>query len=77
VERPGGRNVCLFSEGSFHQIHDSLATPGRERWATFNAEYAAIFGHDYQAPAYRTLYFGEAREKAVSFASQSNSKTGQ
>jgi len=67
VARPHARNVCLLSEGSFHQTHGGIATSGRVQWATFESEYRAIFGRGHVQPAYERLYFGAVRPKAVRF----------
>jgi hypothetical protein len=52
VCREGARNVCLLSEGSFHQTHGGVATSGKIKFDAFNAEHRQIFGRDYLSPAY-------------------------
>lgn len=72
VTRPGGRNVCLLSEGTFHQVHGASATTGTTAgWATLNAEHREIFGRDCERPVYETLYFGPVRPEAARFVRQS------
>lgn len=65
--RPGARNVCLLSEGTFHQVHGGIATSGRVGWAEFDAEHQAIFGRPFTTPAYDTLYYGTARPEVARF----------
>jgi len=71
VRRPGARNVCLLSEGSFHQTHGGIATSGRVRWEGFAKEYAAIMGRPFRESVYDCLYAGRLRQKAVRFLIQS------
>lgn len=72
VTRPGGRNVCLLSEGTFHQVHGGSATTGTMAgWETLNAEHREIFGRDCERPVYETLYMGPVRPEAARFARQS------
>jgi glycosyltransferase involved in cell wall biosynthesis len=74
VMRPAARNVCLLSEGSFHQTHGGVATSGKVRWEKFVAEYESIFGRGYREPLYDRLYAGRIRPKAVRFLMQSLSQ---
>lgn len=67
--RPNAYNVCLLSEGTFHQTHGGVATSGKIGFDVFASEYRAIFDCDYQAPAYSTVYRGAIRPKARRFAS--------
>jgi glycosyltransferase involved in cell wall biosynthesis len=67
VTRPNARNVCLLSEGSFHQTHGGVATSGRVGWETFESEYRTILGRPYQQPAYDRLYYGAVRPRAARF----------
>jgi hypothetical protein len=69
--RPGARNVCLLSEGSFHQVHDGVATSGRMTWDDFDAEHRQTFGEDFPLPVYDTLYFGGVRPEAARFLEES------
>jgi hypothetical protein len=71
VSRPDARNVCLLSEGTFHQVHDAVATSGKTTFDLLAAEYKEIFGHPYTPPVYDTLYHGRPRMGAVRFISQS------
>lgn len=59
--RTNARNVCLFSEGTFHQVHGGVATSNLLSWDHFSAEYQGVFGHPYEPPTYETLYFGRPR----------------
>ena len=59
--RPAARNVCLLSEGSFHQVHGGIATSGRSTWDDFGAEHRRIFGVDWERPIYESLYSGRIR----------------
>lgn len=61
VCRPNGINICLLGEGTFHQVHDSIATSGKRPWATFDSEYRSIFGKAYSKPLYDAVYFGAPR----------------
>jgi hypothetical protein len=74
VCRSGARNVCLLSEGSFHQTHGGIATSGKTKFDIFNAEHRNIFGRDYWLPVYDTLYHGQIRPEAVSFLRSSLEK---
>lgn len=71
VKRSGARNVCLLSEGTFHQTHGGIATSGRVRFESFAAEYTSILGRRFQEPVYDRLYAGRIRPKAVRFLTQS------
>lgn len=68
VGRPGAQNVCLLSEGTFHQVHGGIATSGKTTWAALSSEYRAIFGRDYGRRVYPTSYFGQIRPAAQRFA---------
>jgi hypothetical protein len=74
VCRDDARNVCLLSEGSFHQIHGGIATSGKMKFDAFNAEHREIFGRDYWCPVYDTLYHGLIRPEAVRFLQSSLDK---
>jgi hypothetical protein len=67
VTRPEGRNVCLLSEGTFHQVHGGIATSGKVKWQDFDREHHAIFGQFYRRPAYDTLYSGKPRRGMAPF----------
>ena len=70
VGRPRARNVCLLSEGTFHQVHGGSATSGaapEER----HAEHRRIFGRGFEMAAYGTLYFGRVRPSAAKFLRES------
>jgi hypothetical protein len=76
VCRDGARNVCLLSEGSFHQTHGGVATSGKIKFDAFNAEHRGIFGRDYWFPVYNALYYGQIRPEAVQFLRSSLDKHG-
>lgn len=67
VCRDGARNVCLLSEGSFHQTHGGVATSGKIKFDAFNVEHRQILGRDYRPPVYDALYYGQIRPEAVQF----------
>lgn len=69
--RPGARNVCLLSEGTFHQVHGGIATSGGRSWDELTAEHREIFGRELSRPDYERLYFGEVRPEAERFLRQS------
>jgi hypothetical protein len=71
VTRPAARNVCLLSEGTFHQVHGGIATSGASGPAQFAAEYEAIFGHPHEVPDYERLYLGPMRPRARRFYDES------
>jgi len=71
VTRSNARNVCLLSEGTFHQFHSGIATSGRTPPSKFADEYEAIFGRPYVRPNYDTFYFGSPRPAAKRFVQQS------
>ena len=74
--RSGGRNVCLLSEGTFHQVHGGVATSGRQGFGDLNAEHLAIFGSDFELPTYESEYFGSVRPAARAFLDLSLAKAG-
>lgn len=54
-----GDPVTLLGEASFHQIHGGASTNSpTPRWAEFQAEYAAIHGHEWRQPEYRSRFWG-------------------
>jgi hypothetical protein len=69
--RPGARNVCLLSEGTFHQVHGGIATSGKMNWDDFGAEHRSIFGQDYQQPTYESLYYGRLRPETRRYLDES------
>lgn len=71
VTRPQARNVCLLSEGTFHQVHGGIATSGASGPAQFAAEYEAIFGHTHEVPDYERIYVGPLRPRAQRFYDES------
>ncbi len=71
VARPNARNICLLSEGTFHQSHGGAATSGKVPRETFEAEYRQIFGQEPGTPPYDTLYSGKVRPGADRFIIES------
>jgi hypothetical protein len=71
VTRAGALNVCLLSEGTFHQVHRGAASTGGTPLARFGDEYQAIFGRPYHLPIYQAVYLGPPRPAAVRFLSES------
>jgi hypothetical protein len=67
VKRDGARNVCLLSEGTFHQFHGGISTSGRVGWDALNDDYRSVFGRDYALPEYETLLLGPVRPEARPF----------
>lgn len=65
--RTNARNVCLLSEGTFHQTHGGIATSGRVPWQKFQDEHTEIFTRPYELPVYERLYYGSVRPKAARF----------
>jgi glycosyltransferase involved in cell wall biosynthesis len=59
VGRPRSTNVCLLSEGTFHQVHGGITTSESfdESRGLFNEEYQAIFGEECCSPSYDFLLY--------------------
>ncbi|MGH9380116.1 MAG: glycosyltransferase [Thermoanaerobaculia bacterium] len=71
VTRPRARNVCLLSEGTFHQVHGGVATSRPWGYHPFEVEYREATGEDFEPPAYEALYLGAPRPSARRFLRQS------
>ncbi len=71
VMRPGARNVCLLSEGTFHQVHGGVTTSGIQTRDELQAEHRRIFGRDLERPMCDALYLGPVRPEAARFLRQS------
>jgi glycosyltransferase involved in cell wall biosynthesis len=67
VTRPSARNLCLLSEGTFHQVHGGIATSGKSDWGAFNREFEAIYSRPFAMPNYEALLVGRPRRKARRF----------
>jgi glycosyltransferase involved in cell wall biosynthesis len=69
VTRPGSSNVCLLSEGTFHQMHGGMTTSGSsaESKEAFYEEYRAIFGEDYCSPSYDSLFYCHGEMEFLKF----------
>ncbi|MCO5164448.1 MAG: hypothetical protein M9939_25495 [Mesorhizobium sp.] len=65
ITRRRARNICLLSEGTFHQVHDSVSVSGDSKWSLLDGEYQDIFGRSYKVPDYSCLYFGKPRPAVV------------
>ncbi|MEX0345395.1 MAG: hypothetical protein AB3N20_10770, partial [Rhizobiaceae bacterium] len=65
VTRESALNICLSSEGTFHQVHGGAATSNPERIKAYFEEYAKIFDRSYQLPEYETMIHGWPREAAL------------
>ena len=76
VTRPKARNICLLSEGTFHQVHDAVATSGRVKWDVMAREYETIFGYPYKPRPYDVLYQGRPRPGMNRFLRQSLHEPG-
>ncbi|MBC2777498.1 methyltransferase domain-containing protein [Parasphingopyxis marina] len=58
----GSEVIMLLGEGTFHQFHGGVATNSAvSKFSTYNAEYAAIRGHDYQLPPVTPKFYGSLR----------------
>jgi hypothetical protein len=55
--RPRAVNICLLSEGTFHQVHGGIATSRVAAAEKLEAEYKQILGEDRRRPDYATLYY--------------------
>lgn len=71
VTRPRARNICLLSEGTFHQVHDAVTTNGKTPYEQLDRDYAAIFGDSFRRPTYRALYAGMPHPRIRRFVEQS------
>jgi hypothetical protein len=67
VTRPNARNVCLLSDGTFHQVHGGVATSGKVEFETFNREHLKILDREYTVPDYERLHYGKVRPSAMRF----------
>jgi len=57
--------VTLLGEASFHQFHGGVTTRPGDTWSPLDAEYQAIYGHNfemYRLPWPRTDFLGQIRE---------------
>ena len=71
VTRKNGINVCLLSEGSFHQIHGGIATSKKINFETMHDEYLAIMGKTYRHPKYDMLLSGPLYPEIADLYTQS------
>ena len=67
VTRKKARNICLLSEGTFHQVHGGASTSNAVPREAFRQEYRQIFGHRLKAPKYETLYYGNGEMEFARF----------
>jgi glycosyltransferase involved in cell wall biosynthesis len=67
VTRPGAVNVCLLSEGSFHQVHGGAATSRTYTPEYFREEYRSLFDREHRRPDYRSFYFSGGGKEYVRF----------
>jgi hypothetical protein len=66
VKLPGAVVITLLGEGTFHQVHGGVSTNSNgDLHPLFWAEYEAIRGSPFQAPAYRSRYLGAAPHPAA------------
>lgn len=65
VTRPGGLNICLLSEGTFHQVHGGAATSNPDKSPAMFAEYEQIFGEPFRTEDFDTMFYGRPRAQAV------------
>jgi glycosyltransferase involved in cell wall biosynthesis len=64
--RPGAVNICLLSEGTFHQVHGGVAT-SRGPSEDFDAEYEGILGEERRPPDYETFYYPSGGQEFIRF----------
>ena len=65
-ELPGSQLVILLGEGSFHQVHDGVATNARTSpFESFHAEYVRLRGKPFAQPTARPWYFGDVRPNVL------------
>jgi glycosyltransferase involved in cell wall biosynthesis len=60
--------VMLLGEASFHQYHGGVTTRPGDTWSPLEAEYRAIYGHNfemYRLPWPRTDFLGQIREPFI------------
>ncbi len=72
VTRAKARNICLLSEGTFHQVHGGAATSGALPRQSFRAEYRTIFGREFRATEYDTLYYCSGNMEFARFMSMAS-----
>jgi glycosyltransferase involved in cell wall biosynthesis len=78
VQLPKVTVVTLLGEGTFHQVHGGVATnSSQDVIAVFHAEYKAIRGWIFQAPFYRSCYFGSVPDNALASIKSSAEMTSQ
>lgn len=52
TERPGGRNILLWGEATFHQVHGGVATSKAGFFRDSQDEFRQAAGYDYRFPRY-------------------------
>jgi glycosyltransferase involved in cell wall biosynthesis len=66
VKLPGAVVITLLGEGTCHPVHGGVSTNSNgDLHPLFWAEYEAITGSPFQAPAYRSRYLGSSRHPAA------------
>jgi hypothetical protein len=62
--------VCLFSEGTFHQVHGGISTNQHRAdasWAVFHEEYQSIRGKKFIRPSKQAVYMGSMSKEHKKF----------
>lgn len=65
VTRPNAINICLLSEGTFHQVHGGAATSNPDNISRLFSEYEQIFGEPFQMTHFDTMFSGWPRPSAL------------
>ena len=66
VMLPSVSVITLLGEGTFHQVHDGIATNAAQHlWDAFHTEYKAIRGREFSPPTYQSLYLGSVPPAAL------------
>lgn len=65
VTRHDALNICLLSEGTFHQIHGGSATSNPKKIPEYFDEYKNILGKSYVRPQFETMFLGRPRLSAM------------
>ncbi|WP_136444138.1 glycosyltransferase family A protein [Pacificoceanicola onchidii] len=68
MERPGARNILLWGEATFHQVHGGVATSKEGFFRDSQEEFRQAAGYDYRFPRYDfevDMGLAYGREEAV------------
>jgi glycosyltransferase involved in cell wall biosynthesis len=70
MTRPGAVNICLLSEGTFHQVHGGIATSRLAPAENMEIEYKQIVGEDRVKPSmvdYESFYYANGEMEFLRF----------